>query len=359
MSKDSESLLDFVSSMGGERMLRVEENLGDGFVRLRVSEAERRQAKHDIRSVEDVVIELLRNSRDAGAKHIFLASSKEGDIRTLTIIDDGRGIPEGMRERIFDARVTSKLDTMRIDPWGVHGRGMALYSIRENVMNASVVDTGVGKGTSISVIVDTRELPEKTDQSSWPSIGTDEEGRRGVARGPHNIIRACCEFALEERGLSVYLGTPSEIAATIRRRMQPSVNAADLLFVDDLQELPLLERLSAASDTRELLDQARGIGLEMAERTAFRITSGKVAPMRNVLARLEHKKGPATPHDIDLSKDRRGLKVSQDDVKSFSRIMERDFSFLADRYYLTLSDEPRVHVTKRKITVTFDIEEGD
>ena len=53
MTDDDGSLIDFVQSVSGETFLKVEENLGDGFVRLRISEAERRQAKHDIRSVED------------------------------------------------------------------------------------------------------------------------------------------------------------------------------------------------------------------------------------------------------------------------------------------------------------------
>ena len=112
--------------MGGERALRVEESLGAGYVRLRVAEAERRQAKHDIRSVEDIVIELLRNSRDAGARHIYVATSKEGALRTITILDDGQGIPKDMQEKIFEARVTSKLESMHMDRWGIHGRGMAL-----------------------------------------------------------------------------------------------------------------------------------------------------------------------------------------------------------------------------------------
>ena len=41
-------LADFISSVSGDDQLAVEENLGDGFVRLRTAEAERRQAKHDI-----------------------------------------------------------------------------------------------------------------------------------------------------------------------------------------------------------------------------------------------------------------------------------------------------------------------
>ena len=90
---ERDSLIDFVSQVSGETYLKVEENLGDGFVRLRISEAERRQAKHDIRSVEDIVVELLRNSRDAHAQRIFIANSREGDVRSMTFIDDGVGVP--------------------------------------------------------------------------------------------------------------------------------------------------------------------------------------------------------------------------------------------------------------------------
>ena len=85
-------LLDFVSRVSGDTHLAVEENLGDGFVRLRTAEAERRQAKHDIRCIEDIVIEMLRNARDAHARNIFLATTKEGSARTLVFIDDGDGM---------------------------------------------------------------------------------------------------------------------------------------------------------------------------------------------------------------------------------------------------------------------------
>ena len=93
MSSDKDALLNLVSAVSGDTYLKVEENLGDGYVRLRVSEAERRQAKHDIRSFEDVVVELLRNARDARAQRIFIANSRDGDTRTLIMIDDGVGMP--------------------------------------------------------------------------------------------------------------------------------------------------------------------------------------------------------------------------------------------------------------------------
>ena len=86
---DGNDLISFIAYMSGEGNLRVEENLGYGFVRLRVSEAERRQAKHDIQHVEDIVVEMLRNARDAGARNIYLATSKEEGVRTLLFLDDG------------------------------------------------------------------------------------------------------------------------------------------------------------------------------------------------------------------------------------------------------------------------------
>ena len=78
---DANELISFIASMSGEGNLRVEENLGEGYVRLRVSEAERRQAKHDIQNVEDIVIEMLRNARDAGADKVYLATTKEDGVR--------------------------------------------------------------------------------------------------------------------------------------------------------------------------------------------------------------------------------------------------------------------------------------
>ena len=74
---DTNELISFIASMSGEGNLRVEENLGEGFVRLRVSEAERRQAKHDVQHVEDIVFEMLRNAREACATRIDVATFNE------------------------------------------------------------------------------------------------------------------------------------------------------------------------------------------------------------------------------------------------------------------------------------------
>lgn len=348
--------------MGGERALRVDENLGDGYVRLKVSEAQRRQAQQDIRHLEDIVVELLRNSRDAGARSIFVSSSREGGIRTLTVIDDGVGIPLALQDRIFDARVTSKLDTMRTDRWGVHGRGMALYSVRENVLSARVVCSAPGQGSSIQVLSDTGSLPERADQSSWPVVERGDEGAPHVVSGPHNVIRTCVEFALEERGqCRVYLGSPAEIAATLVKVSQMRVDPTGLLFVDDFGTLGCVERFALASDVHDLLSIAASIGLEMSERTAHRILSGQIRPLRDVLARHTHEpSGRGCAHaPVNLARDQRHLHISGDDLGEFSRAMERDFARLAERYYLSLEREPQVSVRSGKIVVTFSVIQDD
>lgn len=354
MSQDD--LIDFVASVSGDNHLAVEEKLGDGFVRLKTAEAERRQAKHDIRCVEDIVIEMLRNARDAHAGNIYLATSREGSIKSLVFIDDGDGIPAEMHERIFEPRVTSKLETMVMDKWGVHGRGMALYSIKANTDDACVLSSALKLGASLGVRVDLDVLPEKTDQSSMPVIGRDEEDNLVVTSGPHNLNRTVAEFALDMKGVvNVFVGSPAEIAATLVERGGRQLTSTQLLFCDDISALPVILRPAAASDAAELVAVCGGLGLEMSERTAHRILAGQIEIVSPLLDTLMGKERSlqAHVHEVDLYRDRRGLKLSDDDRAAFSRALEDAFTTLAQRYYIELTDEPIIRVGKDAITVKF------
>ena len=352
-----EDLTSFVARMGGEGALRVEESLGQGFVRLRISEAERRQARHDIRCSEDIVIELLRNARDASARQLFLATARESGRRTIVMLDDGDGVPRPLWEKVFEARVTSKLESVHMDRWGVHGRGMALYSIRENAEEARIMASVLGGGCAVRVVSDTSRLPERSDQSSWPQLGTDEDGNQIVERGPHNIIRTCCEFALEERGgCRLYLGSVPEIVATLRAQA-PTPDAATLM-ASDLDELGVVERFAVAADARELREVACDCGLDISERTAHRIIAGQIRPVTSVMAHLRpHRTRRSRP--VDLAADRRGLRLAPDDARAFAELMERDFAMIAERYYLTLTNPPKLRVSSDKIQVTFEISAED
>lgn len=356
----SDDLLNFVSAVSGDAYLKVEENLGDGFVRLKISEAERRQAKHDIRGAEDIVVELLRNARDAHAQRIFLASSRDGDVRTLTIIDDGVGVPSSLHERIFEPRVTSKLETMVMDRWGVHGRGMALYSIRENVDEARIITSDAHKGASFLVTADVAKLPERADQSTWPKVERDEDGVARVARGPHNIVRRVVEFALEHPGMDVYFGSPTEVLATLVMLARFELDESDLMFCEDHSRLPVWQRPGTAAGASELARTAEELGLPVSERTAHRVLSGDIVPLRTALAVALRLKEPAAETTaVDIYRDRRGLKIHDDDMKRFRQELEDAFDSIAERYYLQLRCEPKVTVGRDDIRVRFEIDKED
>lgn len=359
MTEDS-SLLDFVSAVSGDTFLKVEETLGDGYVRLKVSEAERRQAKHDIRGVEDIIVELLRNSRDAHAQRIFVATGRDGETRLITIVDDGVGVPDAMRDRIFEPRVTSKLETMVMDRWGVHGRGMALFSIKSNTLEAAVASTGLHKGAAIRVVSDPERLPEKADQSTWPTLEKGEDGAVKVARGPHNLIRRTVEFALEHPGVDVYFGSPTEILATMVLLSRFVVDEADLMFCDDLRRVPVWQRPGASADAAELADVARELGLEISERSAHRILGGEVAPLSPVLGVAAGQARSASPAEgPDIYRDRRGLKIHAADIDAFSAELEKAFDSIAERYYLQLRGAPRITVGRDDIRVRFEVDKED
>ena len=183
MTWTDETLTTFVESVCGDSHLRVETDLGDGFVRLRSAEAERRQAAHDIRSTEDIVIEMLRNARDAQAQErVSGRHARRRQAAPRHCVDDGCGIPAALHGRVFEPRVTSKLDTMHLDKWGVHGRGMALYSIAVNAESARVAASAPGLGSSLLVETDLERVGEKTDQSTFPTFEQTESGALCHAR---------------------------------------------------------------------------------------------------------------------------------------------------------------------------------
>lgn len=359
MSDDAERLIGFVSSVSGDAYLKVEETLGDGFVRLKVSEAERRQAKHDIRSVEDVVVELLRNARDAHAQRIFVATTREGDERRMTVVDDGVGIPEHLHQTVFEPRVTSKLETMVVDRWGVHGRGMALFSVRSNAREARIACSAPHKGCAIHVSADLTNLPERADQSSWPEVEPDEAGNLHVVRGPHNIARRVTEFACEHPEIEVYLGSIVEIVATLASVARSVLEPSDLLFCDDPSAVPIWQRPAVCADAEELAEVSRQIGLEISERSAHRILAGEIDPLPIVSDAVAPRPRTSTQTRPDIYRDRRSLKIATQDVAAFSAELEDAFDVLAERYYLRLKGEPKVKVLGDEIRVRFLIEKDE
>lgn len=354
----SDDLKRFIDQVSHTSPLRVETDLGKGFVRLRVTEAQRRQAKQDIRCVEDAVIELLRNARDAHARSIFLASSRSGDVRRLVVVDDGCGIPSDMLDMVFEPRVTSKLDSMRMDDWGVHGRGMALYSIRENALSASVSASVEGAGTALSVVFDVSRLSERVDQSTLPPLVRSDDGSWSVGAGPHNIAKTAAEFALANRDqCTVYCGSVNEVAATLYAFGRQTMSKA-LCDSAPVSSIAPAKRLAFAKDAQEFVERAAELGLELSIRSAYRIMQGSIAPLCPLLDALPVEQPAASKRGrkVDLARDYRGLKVAPDDLADFSESLKAAFAELADRYYLEADVEPVIRVAHDEIQVVFPVQ---
>ncbi|MBQ3386141.1 MAG: ATP-binding protein, partial [Eggerthellaceae bacterium] len=356
----------FIETVNPETHLRVERELGDGFVVLRRDEAERRQAIQDVRCSEDIVVELLRNSRDAGASAIYVATILEGDTRTLVVVDNGCGVPASMHEMIFEPRVTSKLDTMHMDRWGIHGRGMALFSIRENCLEAKVCASAPNRGAAILTRSNIHDLPEKADQSSFPRFTLEESGQVKIS-GPKNILRTCAEFALEHRGqVSVFVGSYSEIAAALLASALGRYSMAELSLKPDCQTVPYPDRPAFTRTPVEFAHACEELGITLSSRTARRILDGEIAAaeplhdvIRHSITRESSTPDPQPGTSKRLRRRRMNLRLAREDTAEFARDVAVAYRNLAEKYYLDPESAPTVRQKGSNLTVSIPLRSSE
>lgn len=362
-NNDSEQTLScFVEEVCGESRFRVDEDFGGGFVRLKSSEAERRQAAQDIRSSEDIVLELLRNARDAGASRIYLAVQKDERFRRIVVLDDGSGIPSRMQYTVFEPRVTSKLDTAHMDKWGMHGRGMALYSIKVNAVESYVAFSEELVGTSLAVLTDTKSLGEKSDQSTFPRFEAGDGAF--VMRGPRNILRTAAEFALEHRDIcSVYCGSFTEILATMYAHGVSTTSSLKRALGDFSGLTSLAQRLAVTSTPEEFTNEAMRFGLSISTRSSRRIMDGSIAEIPSLMERLSQESFPQNIRDKSAVQQTSGrtkkpkcLKLDDNDVENFKKQIARAYEDIAQRYFLEPGVEPELKVSQDCIRITIPIE---
>jgi hypothetical protein len=234
-------------------------DLGAGFARLTGGEGARRGPSR-ITHVEDALLELVRNARDAGATRIYVASTlRDRRYRTLTVIDDGQGIPQSHKELILEPGVTTRHLNPVIEPGDsvVHGAGLSLYQIQAHSLKTSVLSTS--SPTSIQATFDTISLPERTLQST--------------TRPSKSNLRATLErFTATSNAhsprLHSYYGPPARILATLL----------------DHRIIPTLR------ESAGLREVATELGLGVSVRSVQRILRGEVRPVEDVSAE-ERSKG--------------------------------------------------------------------
>jgi len=363
--RGGEDLLAFVRKFADHDTFSIEEELGDGYVRLKITEAERRQALQDIRCVEDVVKELVRNARDAGAANVYVTFQKEkGRWRNITVLDDGVGIPESMHRRIFEARVTSKVRDVVQDTFGVHGRGMALFSIKQVADDMRLVRSQEGRGTIMQARIDTAGLPEKKDQSSFPRLEADEDGTPQIAGGPRNVPRVLSEFALESQGLQVFMGSNAEILATLFHHsveMRKSWSAGE-----EGMRRPFWFELGNIREGRMLHGFAsQELGLNVSERNAFRVLELEIDPLMSIGELLGEVDAVLPAKRADLHRkshadwsDHLARRLSQDDLSSICASLQAAFAEIGERYYLQ-AETPVVKRRRNRLIISLGLHEKE
>lgn len=97
-------------------------------------------------TVESVLTILLQNARQAGATRAWLTSALEGDEVVLTVSDDGPGVPEADRERLFEPFFTSRRAS------GGTGLGLPIARslLQASLGRVELVDAGAGAAFRVS-----------------------------------------------------------------------------------------------------------------------------------------------------------------------------------------------------------------
>lgn len=364
MLNNNADLTRFLSDLDIKDKLNIEEDLGNGYVKLKISEAERRQALQDIHTVEDIIIELLRNSRDASSKNIFIGTKKIGDNRrVIYCIDDGYGIPPKFHNLIFQARVTSKLDDGIKDSYGFHGRGMALFSMKLTADEVRITFSDHLKGTSIYIDVNLEIIQEKKDQALLPQL-IDNDGKPCLSGGVNNIIKVIMEFALQKNDINFYYGTPSQIIATMRQlsfkknnqKDSPKFNHWDEFYNFIVTNKTGITNFPSLADNYNILDEItkKIFNMDISQRNLQRIIYNEINVLEPINLYLINDKFLNNDKEDSIAVEKKSGKKLQlyDELKLANRFKDEEIRCIIK----TLEEIVKKYGSKHLVTLDNNIE---
>lgn len=358
--QNSSDIKRFLSELKIKDSLNIEEDLGDGYVKLKISEAERRQALQDINCVEDIIVELLRNSRDAGSKNIFIGTKKiEDKRRKIYFIDDGNGIPPNLQKLIFESRVTSKLENGVKDPYGFHGRGMALFSIKLNVDDISIVFSDKSKGASFYIDIDLLKIPEKKDQSVVPQI-IKTDGDLSIIGGVNNIIKTIIEFQLQNKDINFFYGSPTQILATMREVLRKDKKYDSYPKFDRWEKLKnfigknkiKITEIPVLTDNYNLMDiiSKNIFNMDISQRGIQRIIYNEIKALEplkiDLDSNLREQVNNLSEDEVDSKPDKKlvlydesrlASRFKDEEIRCIIKTLEDKIKELGEKYFITTS----------------------
>jgi len=382
--QNNTDLSKFLKQLDIGNALSVEEDLGNGFVRLKISEAERRQALQDINCVEDVIVELLRNSRDAGSTNVYLGTKKVGDkTRIIHFIDDGEGIPKNLKDLIFEARVTSKLDNGKKDSYGFHGRGMALFSVKLNVREILLTFSGESRGASFYLDIDLDKVNEKKDQSVMPQV-IKADGDVNIIGGVNNILKTLIEFQIQHGDINFYYGTPTQVLATMRENAVKKAGKSfypsfkdwgklnDFILSNNIKitELPVLTK---KYDLLEKISK-KFFNMSISQRGIQRIIYNEVKPLDPLKLdlinytvndddtgdKLDNEEEKTDSKRLKLfDEEKLAGRFKDDEIKGIIKPLEKEFNKLGSKYFLELKNSIEYKRINNIIKVIIELTEKE
>ncbi|MFA6350198.1 MAG: ATP-binding protein, partial [Candidatus Omnitrophota bacterium] len=163
-----------------------------------------------------VFANIIKNAFEAEAGIVQIAMRKEGSNIIITIKDNGKGMPEEVRQRIFDRDYTHNK---------AGGTGLGLDIVRtymESIGGTVNVDSHIGRGTAFTLIFPA----DLAGQARRAKIAGSNKLDLVVGIVSHAESAEALQRALKEAGIKVYTEQASEILAAWQGGTAPDAAVA-------------------------------------------------------------------------------------------------------------------------------------